>query len=74
VTDENRATLTDASDRISIPAPGGPATLMDAMWRLRAADIELADVALRRPSLDDVFLALTKDSADSPAEPRVTVS
>jgi ABC-2 type transport system ATP-binding protein len=74
LTDENRATLTDASDRISIPAPGGPATLMDAMWRLRAADIELADVALRRPSLDDVFLALTKDSADSPAEPRVTVS
>jgi ABC-2 type transport system ATP-binding protein len=74
LTDENRRTLTDASDRISIPAPGGPATLMDAMWRLRAADIELADVALRRPSLDDVFLSLTKDSAAMPAEPRATVS
>jgi hypothetical protein len=27
--------------------------------RLSAANIELADIALRRPSLDDVFLSLT---------------
>jgi len=29
-------------------------------------DIELTDIALRRPSLDDVFLSLTKDSASTP--------
>jgi ABC-2 type transport system ATP-binding protein len=65
--EEGRVGLRADSDRISIPAPEGPATLMEAMWRLRNADIELADVALRRPSLDDVFLALTKDSDDASA-------
>jgi ABC-2 type transport system ATP-binding protein len=73
--ENGRVDLSAESDRISIPAPGGPATLMEAMWRLRSADIELADVALRRPSLDDVFLALTKDSAvPSAPEHSATVS
>jgi ABC-2 type transport system ATP-binding protein len=31
-----------------------------------SANIELADIALRRPSLDEVFLALTGDSAATP--------
>ena len=62
-----RAALTAASDRIAIPAPGGPNTLMEAMWRLDAAKIDLIDVALRRPSLDDVFLTLTEDSGKDPS-------
>ncbi len=62
---ENRAALTEASDRISMPAPDGPLTVIDALRRLDAANIELVDVALRRPSLDDVFFALTKAS-DAP--------
>jgi hypothetical protein len=33
------------------------------MWRLEAAHLDVVDVGLRRPSLDDVFLALTNDSA-----------
>ena len=37
------------------------------MWRLDAAKIDLVDVALRRPSLDDVFLTLTEDSGKSPS-------
>ena len=59
--DTNRATLTETSDRISMPAPDGPKTLMEALHRLSEADIELMDIALRRPSLDEVFLALTGD-------------
>jgi ABC-2 type transport system ATP-binding protein len=58
-----RATLTPDSDRIAIPAPEGAGTLIDAVGRLAAANIDIADVALRRPSLDDVFLALTDESA-----------
>ncbi|WP_430333756.1 ATP-binding cassette domain-containing protein [Rhodococcus sp. ACT016] len=50
-------------DRISLPAPDGAATLSEALRRLDAAGIELADIALRRPSLDDVFLSLTGHSA-----------
>jgi ABC-2 type transport system ATP-binding protein len=59
LTQENRAALTSAADRIAMPAPDGPATLARALARLDAANIELQDIALRRPSLDEVFLALT---------------
>ena len=44
---------------MSLPAPDGPGTLSAALARLDAANIALADIALRRPSLDDVFLSLT---------------
>ncbi|MFI1914933.1 ATP-binding cassette domain-containing protein [Nocardia sp. NPDC020380] len=49
-------------DRLSIPAPDGAATLSDALRRLDGVGIELADIGLRRPSLDDVFLSLTGHS------------
>jgi ABC-2 type transport system ATP-binding protein len=52
-----------ASDRIAIPAPDGANTLMEALRRLDVANIGVADVALRRPSLEDVFIALTKRPA-----------
>lgn len=64
--DTVRAAITAESDRITIPAPNGPGTLTAAVQRLMSANIELADIALRRPSLDDVFLALTGDSAATP--------
>ncbi|MEV6275420.1 ATP-binding cassette domain-containing protein [Nocardia sp. NPDC051832] len=57
--EENRATLTADSDRIAIPAPDGAKTLAEALRRLDDAGVELVDIALRRPSLDDVFLQLT---------------
>ncbi|MGW4070766.1 ATP-binding cassette domain-containing protein [Nocardia grenadensis] len=47
------------SERLSIPAPDGAATLAEALRRLDAAGITLADIGLRRPSLDDVFLSIT---------------
>ncbi|MFI7671201.1 ATP-binding cassette domain-containing protein [Nocardia sp. NPDC049526] len=52
----------NGGDRISIPAPDGAATLSEALRRLDAAGIQLADIALRRPSLDDVFLSITGHS------------
>ena len=61
----NRAALSVTSDRITLPAPDGANTLIEALGRLRDAKIELVDVVLRRPSLDDVFFALTTDSASS---------
>ncbi|KWX66719.1 daunorubicin/doxorubicin resistance ABC transporter ATP-binding protein DrrA [Mycobacterium sp. NAZ190054] len=60
--DANRAAISDSSDRISMPAPDGPNTLMQALHLLSEHNIELMDIALRRPSLDEVFLALTGDS------------
>jgi ABC-2 type transport system ATP-binding protein len=52
-------------DRISLPAPDGPPTLTRVVTALEQAGIALADVSLRRPSLDDVFLALTGHTAEA---------
>jgi ABC-2 type transport system ATP-binding protein len=57
-----RAALAATSDRIVFTAPDGVATVIEAMRRLEAVDVKFAEVALRRPSLDDVFFALTNDS------------
>lgn len=59
LSDEDRAALIDGEDRVSMPAPDGANTLIAALNLLSAADIELQDIALRRPSLDEVFLKLT---------------
>jgi ABC-2 type transport system ATP-binding protein len=72
--ERNRAALTVSSDRIAMPAPNGATTLVEAVWRLDAAKIELADVALRRPSLDEVFLSLTKDSSQTSVPDRPATS
>ncbi|MBE9080172.1 ATP-binding cassette domain-containing protein [Romeria aff. gracilis LEGE 07310] len=45
----------------AIAAPQGVATLADVIQRLAAAGIAVADISLRRPSLDDVFFALTRE-------------
>jgi daunorubicin resistance ABC transporter ATP-binding subunit len=44
---------------LAIAAPEGANTLTDIVLRLESAGIPLADISLRRPSLDDVFFALT---------------
>jgi ABC-2 type transport system ATP-binding protein len=41
--------------------------IVEAVRRLSDADVGVDDLALRRPTLDDVFLALTGHAADEPA-------
>jgi ABC-2 type transport system ATP-binding protein len=50
------------------PVEGGAAVLIEALRRLDAAEIVLHDVALRRPTLDDVFLTLTGHHSEQAAE------
>jgi ABC-2 type transport system ATP-binding protein len=45
--------------RVSVPTKGGTALLLTAGRRFEEAQIPLDDLGIRRPSLDDVFLALT---------------
>jgi ABC-2 type transport system ATP-binding protein len=66
----SRAAISPESDRVSLPAPDGPAMLTAALSRLNSANIALADIVLRRPSLDDVFLSLTGAVADERAGER----
>ncbi|MFJ9953566.1 ATP-binding cassette domain-containing protein [Kitasatospora sp. NPDC091207] len=45
--------------RITVPVSGGARVLADAIRELDARSIEIDDIGLRRPTLDDVFLSLT---------------
>jgi ABC-2 type transport system ATP-binding protein len=59
---------------VSVPVSGGSTILVDAVRILDAEHIQVTDIALRRPTLDDVFLALTGHAAESefadPLKPR----
>jgi ABC-2 type transport system ATP-binding protein len=54
---------------ISAPITGGSTTLIEAVRALDAQSIVVDDIALRRPTLDDVFLSLTGHSAEDEAPP-----
>jgi ABC-2 type transport system ATP-binding protein len=45
--------------RLTVPMQGGAAMLAETIRRLDNAGIAIADLGLHRPTLDDVFLALT---------------
>ena len=47
----------------------GSSALVEAVRRLDAVEVEIQGLALRRPSLDDVFLALTGHAAEESAAP-----
>jgi ABC-type multidrug transport system ATPase subunit len=58
--------------RAYVAVDDGSSRLMDALRALDAHGIAVEDVSLRRPTLDEVFLALTGKPAqatDSPAQP-----
>jgi ABC-2 type transport system ATP-binding protein len=60
---------TDAeSGSVSIPAPDGLATLGEVFRRIQALNVEISDISLRKPSLDEVFLSLTGQSASGSAQ------
>jgi ABC-2 type transport system ATP-binding protein len=53
-----------AARRLTVPSTAGSATLVDVIRTLDAAGVPLDDVALRRPTLDEVFLAITAHDSD----------
>jgi daunorubicin resistance ABC transporter ATP-binding subunit len=62
--------IDDSARRVAIPVDDGTARLADAVRTLAAERVELDDVGLRRPTLDEVFLTLTgrpatADTADT---------
>jgi ABC-2 type transport system ATP-binding protein len=56
--------------RVSVPVGEGAVPLDDVTRHLQAAGIAIAELALRQPTLDDVFVALTGGAPD-PAAPSV---
>ena len=53
--------------RITVPARGGARSLVQVVRELDEAKIAIDDIALRRPTLDDVFLTLTGHAAETAA-------
>ena len=53
----------EATRRCSVSAPGGSRLLPVVVRALDEAGVEVEDISLRRPTLDEVFLALTGRSA-----------
>jgi ABC-2 type transport system ATP-binding protein len=51
--------------RVSVAVEGGARRLVEVVRELDAAEVDLEDLALRRPTLDDVFLALTGHGAEA---------
>jgi ABC-2 type transport system ATP-binding protein len=64
ITDPDATTMDRHSRRITVPAPGGSSSLVDVIRTLDGAEIRIADIGLRRPTLDDVFLTLTGHEAE----------
>jgi ABC-2 type transport system ATP-binding protein len=48
------------TNSVSVMAPDGVATLSEVFRRVDALGIELTDISLRKPSLDEAFLQLTE--------------
>jgi ABC-2 type transport system ATP-binding protein len=56
---EGECTLDEHTRKLSVPAHTGAMALVEVVRDLDEAGIAIDDIALRRPTLDDVFLALT---------------
>jgi ABC-2 type transport system ATP-binding protein len=63
-------TVDTRTRRVAAPIDGGSPVLLAVIRDFDAHQVQIDDVALRRPTLDDVFLSLTGHAAEEP-EPDV---
>ena len=69
----SKVAIDEGLRRISAPVSTGATALIEALRAFDSEGIHPLDIGLKRPSLDDVFLALTGHVAEEekPAEPEV---
>jgi ABC-2 type transport system ATP-binding protein len=58
-------------DLVTVGVRGRAGAIVEAVRRLDGAGVGVADIALRRPTLDDVFLALTGHAAEAGEDEQV---
>ncbi|GGU36481.1 ATP-binding cassette domain-containing protein [Streptomyces violascens] len=54
--------------RLTVPVTGGAKLLAEVIRELDTRGVEIDDIGLRRPTLDDVFISLTGHAAEAPPE------
>jgi ABC-2 type transport system ATP-binding protein len=64
---EGDCTVDEHTRRITAPAKAGAQALIQVVRDLDETGIAIDDIALRRPTLDDVFLSLTGHAAEQAA-------
>ncbi|MGW7005426.1 ATP-binding cassette domain-containing protein [Streptomyces sp. NPDC054933] len=62
---KSEATVDRHTRRVTVPVAGGAKLLAEVIRELDTQGIEIDDIGLRRPTLDDVFLALTGHVAEA---------
>ncbi|HYH93131.1 MAG TPA: ATP-binding cassette domain-containing protein [Candidatus Saccharimonadales bacterium] len=63
-----RATVDEHTRRLTVAAHGGAQRLVEVVRGLDEAGIQIDDIGLRRPTLDDVFLSLTGHASEIEAQ------
>ncbi|MET7492875.1 ATP-binding cassette domain-containing protein [Streptomyces sp900116325] len=61
---KGEVTLTQHTRKLTVPVSGGAKLLAEIIRDLDARGVEIDDIGLRRPTLDDVFLSLTGHVAE----------
>jgi ABC-2 type transport system ATP-binding protein len=65
---QGEVTVEDHMRKLTVPVTGGAKLLAEVIRELDARGIEIDDIGLRRPTLDDVFLSLTGHVAEAKDE------
>ncbi|TDC75544.1 ATP-binding cassette domain-containing protein [Streptomyces hainanensis] len=61
---DGEPSLVEHTRKLSVPASGGAKLLAEVIRELDGHGIEIDDIGLRRPTLDDVFISLTGHAAE----------
>ena len=68
------AQIDEPTRRVSVQVESGGEQLKSAMALITAAGVELEDIALRQPNLDEVFLALTGNATQHQSDAAVSAA
>jgi ABC-2 type transport system ATP-binding protein len=61
---KGETTVQDHTRRVTVPVTGGAKLLAEIIRELDSRGVEIDDIGLRRPTLDDVFISLTGHRAE----------
>ncbi|MEV7446595.1 ATP-binding cassette domain-containing protein [Streptomyces sp. NPDC091204] len=65
---KGETTVEEHTRKLTVPVSGGAKLLAEVIRELDGRGIEIDDIGLRRPTLDDVFISLTGHAAERIAE------